>query len=216
MVVLLAEVAAFNLVQVAAILSKGGAGGDFRAYFAAARVGVKEGWRHIYNTDLQFRYEQAAWPGSSAMVYITPPPVAWMLAPFTILPPSVAYVTFAGLMALALLAAAVLAGPGRGWWRATNAVWVVAFGPAILCVLEGQVVGLVALSVAAAQGGPERPRRDRAGGPANEATDGHPGAARAAHGRSLAAGAGLDGRGSGGGDAKRRRARPDGHPSVSA
>ncbi len=72
---------------------------DFKIYFLAARIGLDHGWQHIYDP----RLEDAGWKllgdGFSQqalpdLLFLSPPPVAWIATPFTVLPPPAAYLAW--------------------------------------------------------------------------------------------------------------------------
>ena len=65
-------------------------GNDFRVFYAAAKVGLGAGWSHIYDANL-LRAASAAFPArdqvyDSAHFYVQTPLLAWIVAPFTVLP----------------------------------------------------------------------------------------------------------------------------------
>src|SRR5947207_7988047 len=93
---------------------------DFTFYFAAARIGLAQGWGSIYDLGLQQAQLDAM--GSRITIaqlarYISPPPVAWSALPFTALPYEVAYWVWSALLLAALAAAAWLVSPALGHER---------------------------------------------------------------------------------------------------
>jgi glycosyl transferase family 87 len=125
---------------------------DFTFYFAAARLGLAHGWSHLY--DLRLQQEQLDAIGSHITVaqlarYVSPPPLAWLITPLTLLPYQVAYWMWSALLVAALVLAWRLAAPGSG--RARVIFLVAAFGwlPIIYGLQLGQPVLLVAAGVAA-------------------------------------------------------------------
>lgn len=125
---------------------------DFTFYYAAARLGLAHGWSHLY--DLRLQQEQLDAIGSHITVaqlarYVSPPPLAWLVTPLTLLPYQVAYGLWSALLVAALVLAWHLAAPGSG--RARVIFLVAAFGwlPIIYGLQLGQPPLLVAAGVAA-------------------------------------------------------------------
>jgi len=125
---------------------------DFTFYYAAARLGLAHGWNHLY--DLRLQQEQLDAISSHITVaqlarYVSPPPLAWLITPLTLLPYQVAYWMWSVLLVGALVLAWHLAAPGSG--RARVIFLVAAFGwlPIIYGLQLGQPVLLVAAGVAA-------------------------------------------------------------------
>ena len=120
---------------------------DFHTYFAAATVGLHEGWSHIYDQALIAAAQVQEVATLSAQPFLSPPAVAWLVAPLTLFPIWVAFgiwavLTFAAF-AVALAWSATSTGIGR--WIAVVAAlapwWV------LHAVSLGQVVPLVAAGV---------------------------------------------------------------------
>jgi hypothetical protein len=136
---------ALNLVQ-----HRSPAGIDFHTYFAAATVGLHQGWSHLYDQPLVAVAQKMLVPGQWTQPFLSPPTVAWLVAPLTVFPYWIAYgiwavFTFAGLAA-ALAWSGVSTGIGR-WIAVIGALapwWV------LHAVILGQVVPLVAAGVVVA------------------------------------------------------------------
>jgi glycosyl transferase family 87 len=79
---------------------------DFGNYYLYARVGLHQGWTHLYDLAAQ-RREWLTMGGSDVLPWfpmIYPPPVAWVVVPFTLLPLPAAYAAwFALLLGMVLL-----------------------------------------------------------------------------------------------------------------
>src|SRR5216683_2857654 len=125
---------------------------DFTFYYAAARLGLAHGWSHLY--DLRLQQEQLDAIGSHITVaqlarYVSPPPLAWLVTPLTLVPYQVAYWMWSAVLVAALVLAWQLAAPGSG--RARVILLVAAFGwlPIVYGLQLGQPVLLVAAGVAA-------------------------------------------------------------------
>src|ERR1700694_4608519 len=90
---------------------------DFTFYYAAARLGLTHGWSGLY--DLKLQQEQLDAIGSRITIaelarYISPPPLAWLVVPLSLLPYRVAYALWSAMLLLALALTWRLASPGSG------------------------------------------------------------------------------------------------------
>ena len=122
---------------------------DFTFYYAAALLGLQHGWPHLYDLKLQ-QAELDAIRSNITIAqlarYVSPPPVAWIVVPFTALPYRAAYWVWSALLLGALALGWHLTAPGRG--RARVVVLVAAIG--WLPVIYGLQLGQPALFIAAA------------------------------------------------------------------
>src|ERR1700694_4872675 len=123
---------------------------DFHTYLAAAMVGLQQGWSHVYDQGLVAAAQKHLVPGQWSQPFLSPPTVAWLVAPLTVLPYWTAFGIWAVFtfltFAIALVWSGVSAGVGR-WILAVGALapwWVVH------AVNLGQVVPLVAAGVVVA------------------------------------------------------------------
>lgn len=120
---------------------------DFHTYAAAAMIGAQAGWSRIYDQDIVAVAQKALVPDIRTQPFLSPPPVAWIAAPFQALPYSVAFGLWAALMVTALVLALGWSTTYRGPAR------VAAVGVALVpwwiwqAVMVGQVVPLVAVSI---------------------------------------------------------------------
>jgi alpha-1,2-mannosyltransferase len=126
---------------------------DFTFYFAAARLGLAHGWSHLY--DLKLQQQQLDAIGSRITVaqlarYVSPPPLAWLTVPLTLLPYRVAYWVWSAILLAALGVVWQLAAPGRGRSRVLFLIAAVGWLPVIYGLQLGQPALLVAAAVAAA------------------------------------------------------------------
>jgi len=119
---------------------------DFHTYLAAARVGLVQGWSHIYDQGLVTAQEISLAPNQPAQPFLSPPPVAWAAATLAGLSFEWAYVIWAILTMCAFGAAVV--------WSATNGLSGRALGTVLMVgtvwVLQADYLGQVVLLVAAA------------------------------------------------------------------
>src|SRR6266853_2493004 len=64
---------------------------DFHTDLAAAVVGLHQGWPHIYDQSLVAAAQQQLVPTQGSQPFLSPPPVAWLVAPLTLVPYPVAF-----------------------------------------------------------------------------------------------------------------------------
>jgi hypothetical protein len=121
---------------------------DFSNYYAGAQIGLHHGWSHIYDLDLQRRAFYQLHPSSDVfdwrVFFVSPPPVAWLVAPMTLIPLVPAFWTFAVISALVFGAAGWLAVPGRGLGRVALFLTAACVFPVLIAIQTGQVTLLVA------------------------------------------------------------------------
>jgi len=117
---------------------------DFNTYMAAAQIGLHDGWSHIYDQGLVAIQQQLLAPGSRRQPFISPPTVAFTVAPLAVFPHPVAYVIWAVLTFGAFAAAMALAGISTGLSRWVAVVGALAPWWIMHSVNVGQVVPLVA------------------------------------------------------------------------
>ena len=125
---------------------------DFTFYYAAARLGLAHGWSHLY--DLRLQQEQLDAINSHITVaqlarYVSPPPLAWLVTPLTLLPYQVAYWLWSALLVGALVLAWHLAAPGARRARVIFLVAAVGWLPIIYGLQLGQPALFVAAGMAA-------------------------------------------------------------------
>jgi len=119
---------------------------DFHTYLAAARVGLGQGWSHVYDQGLVAAQQISLAPNQPVQPFLSPPPVAWAAAMLAVLPFKWAYVIWA-ILTLCALGAAVA-------WTSTNRLPARAFAAVLVVstvwVLQADYLGQVVLLVAAA------------------------------------------------------------------
>jgi len=123
------------------------AGVDFHTYFAAALVGLQDGWAEMYDQGLVRSVQGNIVPKQFTQPFLSPPVDSWLAAPLTALPYGVALAVWASVLLLALVLA-------LGWTTsytgpARIAAVAVAMTPwwVLLAIYVGQVVPLVAAAV---------------------------------------------------------------------
>jgi alpha-1,2-mannosyltransferase len=124
---------------------------DFSYYYATARVGLEHGWSHIYDLDLQravfYQLHPAADTFDWRRYFVSPPPVAWLAAPFTFLPVVPAFWTFASLSAVTFGVGGWMVVPGRGLARVALFATAAFTYPVLIALQTGQVTPVVAAAV---------------------------------------------------------------------
>ena len=123
---------------------------DFHTYMAAASVGLQQGWQHIYDQPLVAVVQKQLVPSQWTQPFLSPPSVAWLVAPLAPLPYAVATGIWAAFTFLALAVALAWSGVSTGISR-----WVAVIGAlspwwVVHAVNVGQVVPLVAAGVVVA------------------------------------------------------------------
>ena len=99
---------------------------DLTLVYIGARIGLEQGWSHIYSLDLQHLLFTQLRPGAvfnDGERFLSPPPAAWVLVPLTVF--GAAGATYAWLVAsvLALVAVWWIAAPGIG---SARILWLIA------------------------------------------------------------------------------------------
>jgi hypothetical protein len=92
---------------------------DFRLHAIAARIGLTDGWSHIYDLALQKAASAGLGPIDSMHIFISPPPSAWMVVPIAWLPISTGFLIWTLISLAGFAAAAWLVCPGPRLVRAT-------------------------------------------------------------------------------------------------
>jgi len=143
--------AGFDLSQWVAAYASDHFHNDFTFYYAAAVIGLGHGWPSIYDLGLQQSELNAMGSGigvAELARYISPPPVAWLALPFTLLPYPAAYWVWSALLLAALAATWYLAAPAAGRVRLVHLVAALAWLPVIYGLQLGQPGIFVALGIA--------------------------------------------------------------------
>jgi len=120
---------------------------DFHTYEAAARVGLHDGWSHIYDQDLVAAEQKNLVPDQATQPFLSPPPVAWLAAALSSLPYWPAYDVWAAFAFIALALALLWSSRERGLLRWVTVAAVLAPWWLLHAVHLGQVVPLVAAGV---------------------------------------------------------------------
>ena len=122
---------------------------DFNTYLAAAKVGLEQGWSDVYDQGFVMVQQELLLPGVRLQPFISPPMVAFAVAPLASLPYDTAYVVWAVVIFGAFAAALALSSVSDGLAR-----WIAVLGAlapwwVMHAVNVGQVVPLVAAGMVA-------------------------------------------------------------------
>lgn len=117
---------------------------DFHTYMAAGLVGLQQGWSNIYDQNAVAAAQHHLVPSLWTQPFLSPPAVAWIVAPLTLLPYGAAFFVWAAITLGGLAFALAYSTPYRGWSMvllvgAALVPWWV-----IRSVQVGQVVPIVA------------------------------------------------------------------------
>jgi hypothetical protein len=148
LVTFLGDLTLFNLYQVWVAFPHKLIESDFRIWYAAATIGPHQGWSELYNLDVQRKAVEAVWPGSLYLPFANPPPAAWLMLPFTLLPFGAALALWTVLSVALLVALSQAFAPAETLPRVAFALSALGFLPAFVMVeaapLSPVVVGGVA------------------------------------------------------------------------
>jgi Glycosyltransferase family 87 len=125
-------------------------GVDFHTYEAAARVGLQQGWSHIYDQASVAVEQKLLVPGEVAQPFISPPTVAWLAAALAPLAYDTSFLIWAALTLAAFAGALAWSASSHGLARWVPVAAAVAPWWVSEAVHVGQVVPLVAAVLAVA------------------------------------------------------------------
>jgi hypothetical protein len=123
---------------------------DFHTYMAAAIVGLQQGWSHIYDQALVAVEQKHLVPNQDAQPFLSPPTVAWLVAPLAAFPFWVAYGVWMGFNVVVFAAALAWSGVSTGTSRWIAVIAALSPWWVLHAVNLGQVVPLVAAGVVVA------------------------------------------------------------------
>ncbi|GAC1508050.1 MAG: hypothetical protein NVS1B3_08980 [Candidatus Dormibacteraceae bacterium] len=113
-------------------LQKDALANDLTLIFIGARIGIEQGWSHIYSLGLQhqfFTQLRPEAPFNDGERFLSPPPAAWLVAPLTVFGATAATYLWLVASVFALVAAWWIAGPGAGFERVLWLVFALAWYP---------------------------------------------------------------------------------------
>jgi hypothetical protein len=99
---------------------------DLTLVYIGARIGLEQGWSHIYSLNLQHRMFTELRPAAAfndGERFLSPPPFAWLVAPLSAFGPAGATYLWLALSVTSLVAAWWMAAPATGLIRA---LWLLA------------------------------------------------------------------------------------------
>jgi hypothetical protein len=120
---------------------------DFHTYYAAAVVGLQQGWSHIYDQTLVAGVQRQEVPTESSQPFLSPPTVAWLVTPLTLFNIWVAFGIWAVFTFASFGLALAWSGASAGLVRWIAVVAALAPWWVLHAVSLGQVVPLVAAGV---------------------------------------------------------------------
>ena len=123
---------------------------DFRLDFAAALLGLREGYGRLYDLQAQQNAIHSLGSGFNAQPFISTPPLAWLVTPLTLLPFAAALAAWTVVLVAALLWTWRLVAPGGAWTKVAYLLLWLGLFPVAFGVLVGQPGALVAAAVATA------------------------------------------------------------------
>ena len=105
---------------------------DLTLVYIGARIGLEHGWSHIYSLDLQHQLFSQLRPAAAfndGERFLSPPPVAWLMAPLTVLGAAGAVYAWLAASLVALVAAWWIGAPGTGPTRVLWLIFALAWYP---------------------------------------------------------------------------------------
>ena len=115
---------------------------DFRIFYVAAEAGFRRGWPSMYDVSTLRSLSASFPPGqtyiNSALPFIHPPLLAWLIAPLTLLPVAAAYAVWCALLLAALVWAWYIAAPYSGVRKLALLLMALAVWPVLDAFYYGQ------------------------------------------------------------------------------
>jgi hypothetical protein len=121
---------------------------DFRLAYAAATVGITNGYGHLYDLAAQKAAMESLGAGFNPQPFISPPPLAWLVTPLLALPFTAALVVWTAVLLAALVLTWQLLAPRGRLARAAHLALLLGLFPVAFGVMVGQPGALVAAAVA--------------------------------------------------------------------
>jgi hypothetical protein len=125
---------------------------DLTLVYIGARIGLEHGWSHVYSLTLQHQLFSQLRPGvpfGDGERFLSPPPVAWLVAPLTLVGPTAAFYIWLSVSLIALVVAWWLGAPGTNQTRYLWLIGAIAWYPVLYSLSLGQPAMLVLLVVIA-------------------------------------------------------------------
>ena len=119
---------------------------DVRLYYVAAKAGLRYDWSSIYDQG-DLRSVASSLPAAARLIdektFASTPLLAWMFAPMTLFPESVAYMLWVLLSVVALVVAWQITAPYNAAAKITLLLLAIGTGPVLLTMYFGQPTLLV-------------------------------------------------------------------------
>jgi len=126
---------------------------DLTLVYMGARIGIEQGWSHIYSVSAQHDLFTRLRPNAEytgALRFVSPPPYAWMLLPVTGFGAAGVVYIWLALSVMALVAAWWIAAPGQGRTRWLWLLGALAWYPLLYSLALAQPDMVLVLVVVAA------------------------------------------------------------------
>ena len=121
---------------------------DLRLAYAAAMVGIRDGYSHLYDLAAQRVAILSLGPDFNPQPFISPPPLAWLVTPLLAIPFPAALVIWTAILLAALVWTWYLLAPSGSLTKPAHlALWLGLF-PVAYGIMVGQPGPLVAAAVA--------------------------------------------------------------------
>ena len=133
---------------------------DLTLVYIGARIGLEQGWSHIYSLPLQHDLFTQLRPHAvfnDGERFVSPPPFAWLLVPLSVFGAGGATIAWLALSLAALILAWFLAARGAGWTRSLWLLGALAWYPVLYGLSLAQpalvIVALAAIAWRLAEAG---------------------------------------------------------------
>jgi hypothetical protein len=136
------------LVAAGTYISQYSVRNDFRLAYAAATVGIRSGYSHLYDLNAQKLAIESLGEGFNPQPFISPPPLAWLATPLLVVPFGAALIVWTILLVGALGMTWYQLAPGSGLARAAHLALLLGVFPVAFGVMVGQPGAWVAAAVA--------------------------------------------------------------------
>jgi hypothetical protein len=123
---------------------------DLTLIYIGARIGLQDGWTHIYSLSLQHQLFTELRPAAQfndGERFLSPPPFAWLIVPLTAIGPAGATYVWLAVSVASLVAAWWIAAPASGWIRALWLLGAFAWYPVQYCLSLAQPAPVLVLAV---------------------------------------------------------------------
>jgi len=133
---------------------------DLTLVYIGARIGLEQGWSHVYSLPLQHELFTQLRPHAvfnDGERFVSPPPFAWILVPLSVFGAGGATIAWLAISLAALVLGWLLAAPGAGWTRSLWLLGALAWYPVLYGLSLAQpalvIVALAAVAWRLAEAG---------------------------------------------------------------